>query len=385
MTNPLLELQRYGQSVWLDYIHRSLLASGELEHLMVTDGIRGVTSNPSILEKAIVGSDEYEADVRRLARQGKNAQEIYETLAIRDIRWAADILRPLYDETDGGDGFVSIEVSPHLAYDTEGTIAEARRLFRTLDRPNVMIKVPATVEGLPAITQLISEGININVTLVFALERYQQVAEAYIAGLERLEAAEKRDGQAKRLLSRVASVASFFVSRIDTAVDAQLQARFDAGDQAVASLLGKAAIASAKVAYARFKEIFDSPRFAHLRARGARVQRPLWASTSTKNPAYSDVRYIEELIGPHTVNTIPPVTLAAFRDHGQVRPTLEEGVGEAREVLARLGDFNIELSEITQYLEDQGVRLFAQAFDKLIASLRTNAIAVAPELEKTAS
>lgn len=362
--NPLVELQKYGQSVWLDNIRRSLIASGELKQMIDADGLRGVTSNPTIFEKAISGSTDYDQPMRNLADEGKDVNGIYEALAIEDIQLAADLLLPVFEATAGQDGFVSLEVSPKLARDTEGTIAEARRLYRLLGRKNAMIKVPATPEGIPAIEQLISEGININVTLLFSIERYEQVANAYIAGLERL--AEKSNS-----LGGVASVASFFLSRIDTAVDRILESRIresrGEGERArLESLLGKAAIANAKLAYQRFKDIFGSPRFLKLKQRGARVQRLLWASTSTKDPRYSDVRYVEELIGPDTINTMPPVTMEAFRDHGRPRPSLEESVEEARATLEALAEIKIDLGEIAGQLEDEGTRAFSDSFDKLM-------------------
>ncbi|GBC81569.1 Transaldolase [bacterium HR10] len=360
----LVELQKYGQSVWLDNIRRGLIASGELKRLIEEDGLRGVTSNPTIFEKAIAGSTDYDEAMRKLVDEGKSVNEIYEALVLEDIRMAADLFLPVFEATDGQDGFVSLEVSPKLAYDTEGTIAEARRLWRLLERQNVMIKVPATPEGLPAIEQLIGEGININVTLLFSIERYEQVAQAYIAGLEKR--ADRGDS-----LDRVASVASFFLSRIDTVVDRILEARLrdskDAEQRArLEALLGKAAIASAKLAYQRFKEIFSSPRFLKLKRKGARVQRILWASTSTKNPHHRDVRYVEELIGPDTVNTMPPTTLDAFRDHGRPRASLEENVEEARKALEALAEVGIVLDQTARQLQDEGVKAFSDSFDQLM-------------------
>jgi transaldolase / glucose-6-phosphate isomerase len=365
--NPLLALQDYGQSVWLDYMQRHLITSGELQRLIEEDGLRGMTSNPAIFEKAITGSTDYLEALRALTSRNLDAMGLYEQLAVRDIQDAADIFRPVYEHTGRGDGYISLEVSPHLAHDTQGTVREARRLWQTVGRPNLMIKVPATPAGLPAIEQLISEGINVNVTLLFAREVYERVAGAYIAGLERLAAAGGDVGG-------IASVASFFISRIDTAIDAQVMARLKAANSAqertlLRSLLGRVAIANGKLTYQRYKAIFQGARWEALAAMGARPQRVLWASTSTKNPKYRDVLYVEELIGPNTVNTMPPATLEAFRDHGQVRASLEEDLEAAHdtmEVLARVG---ISMVEVTEKLLDEGVRLFAEPFDKLLDTL----------------
>ncbi len=373
MTN-LQDLINLGQSIWLDYIRRSFITSGELQAL-IDRGVRGVTSNPTILEKAIVGSTDYDEDLRRLVDEGKSVEEIYEALVLDDIRRAADLLRPIYEQTDGADGFVSLEVNPALAHDTEGTVAEARRLFAALDRPNVLIKVPATPAGVPAIETLIGEGINVNVTLIFSLAHYEAVAEAYIAGLEKLAASGGPSTDSGRDVSKVASVASFFVSRIDTAVDRILEETVRATH--ASPLQGKIAIASAKVAYARFREIFSGPRWEKLAAQGARVQRPLWASTSTKNPLYPDTLYVDNLIGPDTVNTVPPATLQAFLNHGTVAPTLEAGLEEARAQLARLrsvapratAEPGVDLDAITQKLQDDGVAAFAKSFESLMASI----------------
>ncbi len=361
--NPLRELERQGQSVWQDYIRRNQTLSGELKRLIEEDGLRGQTSNPTYFEKAISGSHDYDDALRALAQEGRSTGEIYEALAVEDIQAAADLFRPVYDSLDGADGFVSLEVSPDLAYDTQATVEEARRLFAAVDRPNVMIKVPGTPEGMPAIEQLIGEGVNVNVTLLFSLSAYEQAANAYVAGLERLAAA---GGD----VTRVASVASFFLSRVDTLVDHRLEALIretedDARRAGEEALLGKAAIANAKLAYARFKTIFGSQRFQALREKGARVQRPLWASTGTKSPSYSDVMYVEPLIGPDTVNTMPPATLDAFRDHGVVRPSLEEGLEEAEASLAALARFGIDMDEITAQLLEDGVKLFADSFHQL--------------------
>jgi len=351
----LHDLIDLGQSIWFDYIRRSFITSGELQAL-IDQGVRGVTSNPTIFEKAIAGSTDYDTDLRRLVGDGKSVEEIYEALALDDIAQAADLMRPVYDQTDGADGYVSLEVSPTLANDTGGTVADARRLFAALGRPNVMIKVPATPAGIPAIETLIGEGINVNVTLIFSLDHYQAVAEAYIAGLEKLVAA---GGDP----ARVASVASFFVSRVDTAVDRALD-EIGEGD-----FQGKVAIANAKVAYAHFREAFGGPRWEKLATQGARVQRPLWASTGTKNPHYPDTLYVDSLIGPHTVNTVPPATLRAFLDHGAVAATLETGVEEARSDLARLAELGVDLEAITQKLQDDGVASFAKSFESLMASI----------------
>jgi transaldolase len=341
------------------------MSSGELRRLIEEDGLRGMTSNPSIFEQAIVDSHDYDEDIRAMALQGKGAEAIYEALSQRDVERAADEFRALYDRTGGEDGYVSLEVNPHLAHDTNGTVEEARRLWAALNRPNVFIKVPATAEGLPAIEQLIGEGISINVTLLFGLPRYRQVAEAYIAGIE------ARAAQAKPV-KHVASVASFFVSRIDTLVDPLLEKLIAQGGK-VAELAKKArgqvAIASAKMAYQTYKEIFGSDRFKKLAAQGVRVQRLLWASTGTKNPDYSDVKYVEALIGPDTVNTAPPETLDAYRDHGEPKARLEQDVNQARWVLERLPELGIGIDHVTRQLEDEGVEKFNQPFDKLMETL----------------
>jgi transaldolase len=364
--NPLKQLGTLGQSIWLDYIRRDLIASGQLRRLIEDDGLRGMTSNPAIFEKAISDSQDYDADIQALALQGKNVVEIYEALSQRDVQSAADEFRPLYNAMDGKDGYVSLEVNPHLAHDTDGTIKEARRLWAALDRPNVFIKVPGTGEGLPAIQQLISEGISVNVTLLFGLPRYRQVAEAYIAGIE------ARAAQGKPV-KNVASVASFFVSRIDALVDPLLQKPSAKGGQEAyldGKLHGQVAIASAKMAYQIYKELFGSDRFKKLAAKGARTQRLLWASTSTKNPRYSDVKYVEALIGPDTVDTAPLETLDAYRDHGDPKDRLELDVEGARWVLAELPNADIKIDEVTQKLEDEGVEKFNQPFDKLMETLK---------------
>jgi transaldolase/glucose-6-phosphate isomerase len=366
--NPLKALQGFGQSVWLDYIRRGLIVSGELKKLIEEDGLRGVTSNPAIFEKAIAGSTDYSAALDELqGRPDLDAMGLYEHLAIRDIQDAADVLRAVYDQTRGRDGYVSLEVSPHLARDIRKTIQEARRLWKAVGRENVMIKVPATREGIPAIEQLIGEGINVNVTLLFAERAYEDVAQAYIAGLETLAA----KGGA---VSRVASVASFFISRIDTAIDATAAARLktaqDPAERALLrSILGKVAIANAKLTSQRYQEIFRSPRWQALALKGAQTQRLLWASTGTKNPNYRDVMYVEELIGPDTVNTIPPATFEAFRDHGRPRASLGEGLEEAHDIMAVLEKVGISMQEVTDKLLEEGVQLFVEAFDKLLGAV----------------
>ncbi len=366
--NPLQALGEYGQSVWLDYIRRSLLTSGELQRLVAEDGLRGVTSNPAIFEKAITGSTDYRDALAALqGRPGLSAEAVYEDLAIADIRDAADVLRPVYERTARRDGYVSLEVSPSLARDTQGTLDEARRLWGAVGRPNLMIKVPATPEGIPAIQTLIGEGINVNVTLLFSQAAYERVAEAYLAGLEALA---QRGGD----LGGVASVASFFISRIDTAVDARLTERLkreaNPRQQALLrGLLGKVAIANARLTYQRYKEIFRTPRWQALAQQGAQTQRLLWASTGTKNPAYRDVLYVEELIGPDTVNTVPPATLDAFRDHGKVRPSLEEDIQGARDTMEALARVGISMQEVTDGLLQEGLRLFVEPFDKLLRAV----------------
>ncbi|MBE0543064.1 MAG: transaldolase [Verrucomicrobia bacterium] len=363
--NPLLELAKFGQSIWLDYTRRDLIASGELRRLIQEDGLRGMTSNPSIFEKAIVDSHNYEEDIRAMTFDGQSPKMIYETLSQRDVQGAADEFRSVYDETDARDGYVSLEVNPHLAHDTKGTVVEARRLWRALKQPNVFIKVPATAEGLPAIQQLISEGINVNITLLFGLPRYREVAAAYIAGIE------ARAAQGKSV-EHVASVASFFLSRIDTLVDPFLERLIGrSGTEAdiAKTVRGQVAIASAKMANQMYKEIFQSERFQKLADRGAGVQRLLWASTSTKNPDYSDLKYVESLIGPDTINTVTVETLDAYRSHGEPKARLEQDVEQAGWVLQRLPKLGINIDQATQQLEDEGVGKFNQAFDKLMSSL----------------
>lgn len=365
-TNPLKSLLNYGQSMWLDYIRRDLFTSGKLKKMIAEDGLRGMTSNPSIFEKAIGDSSLYDDMLKSLAsRPDLNATARYEQIAIRDIQDAADILKPVYESSKYHDGFVSLEVSPLLALKTQETIDEGRRLWKAVGRENVMIKVPGTAEGLPAIRQLIGEGININVTLLFAQEVYEQVAEAYIAGLEDLA---KRGGNLKKM----AGVASFFISRIDTLVDSmvddKLKTTTDAQQQALLrSLKGKVAIANGKLTYQRYQRIFSGPRWQALVSNGAQTQRVLWASTSTKNPAYRDVMYVEELIGPDTVNTMPPATVDAFRDHGRLRNSLTEDIDGAQKVMDDLAKSSISIKEATTKLTQDGVKLFADAFNKLLA------------------
>jgi transaldolase/glucose-6-phosphate isomerase len=371
--NPLQELQQYGQSVWLDLIRRGLIASGELTRMVREDAVVGITSNPTIFEKAISGSTDYDAALRERADQDQPVEALFFELAIEDIAAAADVLRPVYEATRRRDGYVSLEVSPLLAGDSAGSIAMARDLFGRLARPNVMIKIPATPQGLPAITTLIAEGINVNVTLMFAVSNYLEVARAYLKGLAlRRQAALPLDG--------VTSVASFFVSRVDTAVDAQLEERVKvATDPAerhrLQALMGKAAIANAKMAYAEYQRIFEGPEFASLRAAGAGVQRCLWASTGTKNPAYSDVMYVEELIGKDTINTMPPATMKAFKEHGEVRPSLTERLDEAVETLRALRHEGIDLDAITRQLQVDGVKLFADSFAQLLTTLEQKRVA----------
>lgn len=368
-TNPLKELLVFGQSVWLDYIRRNLFTTGELAHLVTDDGLRGMTSNPAIFEKAIAGSKDYAQELQELAkRKDLDAKGVYEQLAIHDIQQAADVLQSVYVDSKRRDGYVSLEVSPGLAHKTQETIEEARRLWKAVSRENLMIKVPGTVEGIPAFQQLIGEGINVNVTLLFAQNVYEQVAEAYIAGLETFA---KSGGD----VSRMASVASFFVSRIDTLIENMITSVLkDSGLSSerkalLTSLMGKVAIANAKLAYQSYKNIFSGPRWQALASRGGQTQRVLWASTSTKNPAYRDVLYVEELIGLDTVNTIPPATLDAFRDHGRVRASLEEDVDGARHTMDDLARAGISMKMVTDQLTDEGVKLFEEAFDKLLATV----------------
>jgi len=364
--NTLQQLHDHGQSPWLDYITRDILKNGRLQELIAL-GIVGLTSNPTIFQKAISGSDLYDDELRRLVREGKSVDEIYDALVLDDIRAASSILRPVYDRTNGRDGLVSIEEPPRLAYDTQQSIEEARRLFHYLNLPNVMIKIPGTPAGISAFRQVISEGINVNVTLVFSLESYRQVAEAYIAGLEERAAA-------GRPIDRIASVASFFVSRVDTAVDNKLDKLIAATDDEarkneLRALQGKAAIANAKLAYDAYKEIFDGPRWDALAQKGARTQRCLWASTSTKNPQYRDILYAEQLIGPDTVDTMPPQTIEAFLDHAVVERTVDKDVDQARAALAAIEKAGISMDEVTLRLQKDGVKQFADSFDELIDAI----------------
>src|SRR5262245_12290454 len=365
MPNALKELLRYGQSVWLDYIRRNLITGGELRRLLDEDGLRGVTSNPAIFEKAIAGSSDYELQLKDLMRRRDlDAKAAYEILAIHDIQDVADILKPIYESSGRRDGYVSLEVSPDLAYDTQGTLDEARRLWKAVSRENVMIKVPATPPGIPAIKALIGDGINVNVTLLFSQEAYEAVAEAYISGLEAFAA---KGGD----VARVESVASFFISRIDSATDARLDARLNATDNTLEQaqlkgLLGRVAIANAKLTYQRYKELYIGPRWAALAHRGARSQRLLWASTSTKNPNFRDVVYVEELIGPDTVDTIPPATYDAFRDHGRPQPSLEDDLEDAQDTMDTLAEVGISMKQVTDQLLADGVKIFVDAFAKLL-------------------
>jgi transaldolase/glucose-6-phosphate isomerase len=367
-TNPLQALLSYGQSMWLDYIRRDLITSGSLKKMIDEDGLRGMTSNPAIFEKAIGESSLYDDMLKSLAsRNDLDTTARYEQIAIRDIQGAADILHPVYESSKFRDGYVSLEVSPLLALKTQETIEEARRLWKAVNRENVMIKIPGTAEGLPAIRQAIGEGINVNVTLLFAQEVYEKVAEAHIAGLEDLA---KRGGN----LKKIGGVASFFISRIDSLVDSmindKLKAATDAQQQALLkSLLGKVAIANGKLTYLRYQRLFSGPRWQALAAQVAQTQRVLWASTSTKNPAYRDVMYVEELIGPDTVNTMPPATIDAFRDHGKLRNSLTEDVAGAQNVMDNLARSGISIKDVTTKLTDDGVKLFADAFHKLLAAV----------------
>jgi transaldolase len=363
--NPLLDIQALGQSIWQDFISREVIRTGALLRRIEEEGLRGVTSNPAIFNEAIGGSQDYDDDIRELARQGKSTVQIYETLTVRDVGDAADLLRPLYDESEGRHGFVSLEVNPHLARDIDGTLSEAHHLWQTVDRPNVMIKVPATREGLTCIEQLIRDGINVNVTLLFGLPRYREVAQAYIAGLT----ARAQQGEP---LEHVASVASFFLSRIDVLVDPMLEERIQDGGPAAdtaAKLRGQVAVASAKQAYQIYKEIFMGADFRRLADKGALTQRVLWASTSTKNPDYPDVKYVEALIGPETVNTLPQETLDAYRDHGRPAPRLEEDLSKAEWVLRTLPELGIDIDRVTGQLVHEGIEKFNKPYDSLIQTL----------------
>jgi transaldolase len=367
MTNPLVQLKALGQSIWYDDIDRSELLSGQFGRLIDEDGITGATGNPTIFEHSISNDTTYDEQIQQLIALGKSAQEIYEALAIADERMVADLLRPIYDRTGGQDGFVSIEVSPYLAHDTAGTLVEVRRFWHTIARLNLLVKIPATQAGVPAIRQALSEGININITLIFAIENYRQVVEAYLSALEERVAAGKD-------ISRIASVASFFVSRVDVLVDTLLEDRIKAVGESVErqklkALQGKIAIANARLAYQEFKRLFSGPRFEALKQRGAGVQRPLWASTSTKNPAYRDVLYAEELIGPDTVDTMPLKTIEGLRDHGRVRLSMEDHLLEAQAELAALEEAGIHYDQVTRQLQDEGVQKFVDSFRTLFAGI----------------
>jgi len=370
--NPINKLHSLGQSIWFDNIERRILINGELATLVKNGKIRGVTSNPSIFNNAISKSKDYDEAIIPLAKVGKSKVEIYETLVIKDIQAACDLFTPLFKETKRADGYVSLEVSPYLANDTEGTIEDARRLWGLVDRPNLMIKIPATIHGLPAVTQAITDGINVNVTLIFSIERYQGVMDAYLTGLEkRLEAGEPID--------TVSSVASFFVSRIDTKIDGLIQDLVDEGSLSIVrgkDLFGKIAVANAKLAYASYKEVFNGERFSKQKAKGGRIQKALWASTSAKNPDFPDTKYVDELIGPDTINTIPPKTLDAFEDHGTAKLTLERDIPAAQSALDDLASIGILLAEATRDLEEQGVNSFADAYTTLLESVEKRRLAV---------
>jgi transaldolase len=359
--NPLVELQTYGQSFWYDNIRRAYLNDGTIRRLIDDDGLRGMTSNPSIFEKAIGMGDEYDQQIKQAASEGMDVIATYEALALADIQAACDQFSDVYRSSHRKDGFVSLEVSPHLSHDQEGTIAEARRLYSSVDRPNVMIKVPATPAGIPAIEQLIADGININVTLMFSMAHYESVSNAYINGITRWV-----DGGGNP--SHVSSVASFFISRVDTEVDKALS---NLGDPTTDLLMGKTAVANSKIVYQRFKDLFHGDRFAELRSAGAEVQRLLWASTSTKNPRYPDTIYVDELIGPETVNTMPPQTIEAFRDHGRLANTLEQELDQSFLLMEKLAQLNIKLNEITEQLQEDGVQAFADSYDNLLSTLRS--------------
>jgi transaldolase len=369
MSNPLIQLQAQGQSVWYDNIDRAQLVSGQFKNMLEEDGILGVTANPTIFEKSISAGHAYDEQLSQLIKAGKSTNEIYEALVIQDIQTVADLLRPIYDRTQGKDGYVSLEVSPDLAHNTEGTIAEAARFWKLVSRPNLMIKIPATPEGIPAVYETLRSGINVNITLIFSIESYRDVTDAYIRALE------DRNGEGKDI-STMASVASFFVSRVDTLVDKLLDDKIKASSdpaeqQKLKELQGKAAIANARLVYQDFKKIFGTPRFESLKHAGAHVQRPLWASTSTKNPAYRDVLYAEELIGPDTVDTMPLETIKNFRDHGVVRYSIEDDLAGARTTLDELEKIGIHYDQVTQQLQDEGVQKFADSFHQLFKGIES--------------
>lgn len=376
MVHPrIAALLEQGQSVWQDDISRAQLTSGELERAITEIGIRGLTSNPTIFEKAISSGTDYDEQIIELLRAGKDAAQIFEEIAVTDIQAACDLFRPLYDATGGADGYCSIEVSPKAARDPEMTRVEVRRLWEAVSRPNLMVKIPGTVEGAPVIEEMLAEGYNINITLLFSIESYTRVAKAYIAALEKRL-------QAGKPIDHIASVASFFVSRVDTAVDKLLDAKIAAATSDTerkrwAALKGQAAVANAKLAYQQFREIFGGPRFKPLRERGAKMQRPLWASTGTKNPAYSDVLYVESLIGPHTVNTMPRHTLAAFLDHGVVERTVDRDIEQARHVFQELAAAGIDFASVTRTLEDEGIAAFVASYEQLLAGVEAKRVALA--------
>jgi transaldolase len=374
MSNRLRELMKLGQSVWFDNIHRAILKNGELKRMVEEDDLRGVTSNPTIFEKAITGSNAYDDQLEALIESGASVDEIYEAVVIEDITHGADILSPVYERTKQVDGYISLEVNPQLAYDTQKTIDEAERLFKRVNRRNLMIKIPASAEGLPAIEESIYRGLNINITMMFAIKNYEQVAEAYIRGLERRKAEGKP-------VTGIGSVASFFVSRVDTAVDKlldELASKADSEERRkyILGLRGKAALANAKLVYQRYKQIFHGSRFADLKAAGAMVQRPLWASTGTKNPKYSDLLYVDNLIGPETVNTVPPATFEAFKDHGTVRLTLEEGLDEAVRLFEELKAIGINMEAVTAQLQTDGLAAFVKSFVELREAIEAKRSAV---------
>lgn len=355
--NPLREVEALGQSIWLDYMRRDLITTGKLQQLMDEDGISGITSNPTIFEKAISAGSDYDSSIQKIVQASPeiDSATLFEQLEVEDIRMAADVLRPIYDRTKGNDGFISIEVNPHLAYNTAGSVAEAQRLWSEVDRPNVMVKIPATCEGLPAIEQLTADGINVNITLMFSVSQYDDVVRAYLTGIERTRDPEE-----------VHSVASFFVSRVDTAVDKALE---DLGTPDALALRGKAGLANAKLGYLRFREVFSSSEAQKLQSKGAHLQRPLWASTGTKNKAYSDVLYVESLIGRDTINSVPPATLDAFRDHGRAKVTVLDSQNEAEEVIGKLQAMEINMRSVGMELTEEGVEKFEKSYDDLVASL----------------
>ena len=359
-SNPLLELARFGQSYWIDDLSRQMIKSGELERRVSEEGLTGVTLNPSIFRAAIHASDAYDRQIEELA--GQPSSSIYEALIVTDVRDACDLLRPVYERTDGGDGFVSLEVSPHLARNASASIVEARRFWEAVARPNLLIKIPGTTEGVAAVEALLAEGINVNITLLFAVDRYQEVAQAYVRALERRKAAHQP-------LAGIASVASFFLSRIDTAVDEELQRKIAGGLPEARRLLGKCAVANARLAYRRFLELRSSERWRSLEAAGARPQRLLWASTSTKNPSYDDLMYVEPLIGPHTINTMPRKTSAAFADRGKAAATLDQDLEEAVEIMKDVEQTGIDLGEATRRLLDEGIEKFVESFDDILETI----------------